>query len=307
MNPKSFSYLITAVPTPFYNNKIDFQSFEKLLDFQYKNNVEAVVVAGSTGEGMNLSNLEWYELIEFAVKYKNNKKNFKIIAGCGSNSTFNAVNLSKEAEKLGVDAILSVVPYYNKPQQNGIYTHFKEIANSIKIPIILYNVPGRTVANIANDTIVKLTAIDNIIGIKDATGDLSRVADLRNLLNKEYIRSNKIIAKYNNFNIWSGEDITQIGFNAMGGTGVISVVSNIMPKLCYEIQSLCQNNKFNEALLLQNDLTQWSQNAFCDVNPVAVKYMLKQMNIFKSDEVRLPLVKINEELKNHLQLFLNIN
>ncbi len=300
--------LYTAIPTPFQKGKIDFKSLEALLTYQNGNGIDGVVLSGSTGEGHNLSETEWEELIKFGVKYskQNKKKKLDIIAGVGFNSTLKAVEYAQMAEKMKVDYMLVTVPYYNKPQQEGIYQHFVSICKAVKTKIIMYNVPGRTVTDMQNETIIRLVEdFNNIVALKDATGKLERVADLKNRLSKlqnstkgrSKNAGNKNKSKISNFKMLSGEDMTQIGFNAMGGNGVISVVSNIAPQLCRKIQDLCESNNYEEALKLQDKLTILSNSMFCETNPVPVKYALFKLGIFKSDELRLPLVRISEKSK----------
>ena len=280
--------LFSALPTPFLNGEIDFNSLEKLIEFQIKNGVEGIVLSGSTGEGHSLTKQEWIELMKFGIKIANKK--CAVVAGIGFNITAPAIEYAKMAEDIGVDYILATVPYYNKPQQDGIYKHFEAICNNAKnTKIILYNVPGRTVTDMSNDTIVKLVNdFSNIVALKDATGKLDRVADLKF----------KLSSVRNDFILLSGEDITQIGFNAMGGNGVMSVVSNIKPNLCKTIQELTKDGKFNNALKLQNELYEISTAMFCETNPVPVKYALYKLGIFKSDECRLPLITLSQKSKD---------
>ena len=274
--------LFSAFPTPFLDGKIDYKSLEKLFAQQINNGVEGAVLSGSTGEGHGLSKEEWYELIQFGMKFKNK---IKIVAGVGFNITANAIEYAKMAEQIGVDYILATTPYYNKPQQNGLYLHFKSICDAVKTKIILYNVPGRTATDLQNDTIVSLARdFLQIVALKDATGKLDRVCDLKAKLSP--VRSD--------FTMLSGEDATQIGFNAMGGSGVISVVSNIAPKLCGAIQNACKENDFGKALEYQNDLYKLSKAMFCETNPTPVKYALYKLGIFTSGGLRLPLIDINE-------------
>lgn len=279
--------LFSALPTPFLNDKIDYNSLEKLIEFQIKNGVEGLVFSGSTGEGHSLSKDEWIELIEFGIKVVKNR--CAVVAGVGFNITSNAVEYSKIAEQLKVDYILATVPYYNKPQQDGIYKHFEAICNSAKnTKIILYNVPGRTVTDMSNDTILKLVKdFNNVVALKDATGKIERVVDLKYKL--------KDLNK--DFTLLSGEDVIQIGFNAMGGEGVISIVSNIKPKLCKDIQELTKKGDFTQALKLQNELYETSKAMFCESNPVPVKYALYKMGIFASPECRLPLIELSDKSK----------
>ena len=274
--------LFTAIPTPFFDAKIDYSSLEKLIVQQLNNGVEGIVLSGSTGEGHSLSKDEWCELMKFGMQYQDK---ISVVAGVGFNITANAVEYSRLAEQIGVKYILATTPYYNKPQQEGLYKHFKAICDVVKnTKIILYNVPGRTVTDLQNTTIAKLVNdCLQIVALKDATGKLERVCELKSQLQE--IRPD--------FVMLSGEDATQIGFNAMGGNGVISVVSNIAPKLCKKIQLACAKNDYKEALNFQNDLFSISKAMFCESNPVPVKYALYKMGIFRSPECRLPLDEIS--------------
>ena len=286
--------LFTALPTPFFDGNIDFVSLEKIIEIQIKNGVDGIVLSGSTGEGHSLSKAEWVNLIKFGVKLSN--KRIKIVAGVGFNITDTAVDYAKIAYDIGVDYLLATTPYYNKPQQEGIYKHFESIAKVFPLPIILYNVPGRTVTDLQNETILKLAKdFKNIVALKDATGKLDRVGDLKE----------KIDNVREDFVMLSGEDATQIGFNAMGGNGVVSVVSNIAPKLCKNIQELTKNNNFKDALKLQNELVELSKAMFCETNPVPVKYALYKLGIFKSEDCRLPLVKLSSNSKKIIDDVLN--
>ena len=287
--------LFSALPTPFLGancDEIDYKSLEKLIYFQVKNDVEGLVFSGSTGEGHTLTKNEWHDLISFGVKKvgeynKKYSKSAKVVAGVGFNCTLTAVKYAKIAEELAVDYILATVPYYNKPQQEGIYTHFAKIAGAVKTPIILYNVPGRTVTDMQNDTIVRLAKdFKNVVALKDATGKLERVAELKKLLDD---------AGCSDFVMLSGEDTTQIGFNAMGGQGVISVVANLAPRLCADIQNACKSGDYGAAVALQNELVELSKAMFCEPNPVPVKYALMKMEIFDNDAPREPLVKLGEK------------
>ena len=287
--------LFTAIPTPFLNGNIDYQSLENLIVNQIKNKVDGIVLSGSTGEGHALSKDEWISLMQFGIKFQDK---ISIVAGVGFNITTNAVEYAKLAEKIGVKYILATTPYYNKPQQEGLYQHFKAICDVVKnTKIILYNVPGRTVTDLKNETIVRLVQdLPQIVALKDATGKLERVCELKAKL--QNIRPDFIML--------SGEDATQIGFNAMGGNGVISVVSNIAPKLCKEIQDLCANNDYQSALKLQNNLFNLSNAMFCESNPVPVKYALYKLGIFRSQECRLPLVELMENSKKIVDKCLSI-
>ena len=286
--------LFSALPTPFFKSEIDWESLKKLIEMQINNGVEGLVLSGSTGEGHSLSKEEWMEIMKFGLKISN--KRAKIVAGIGFNITSKAVEYVKIAEELGVDYILATTPYYNKPQQDGLYKHFENIANETKIPIILYNVPCRTMTDLQNETIVKLVKnFKNIVALKDATGQFDRIVDLKA----------KIDDVRKDFTMLSGNDDTQIGFNAMGGNGVISVVSNIAPQLCRNIQELTKDNNFKEALKFQNKLHQLSKAMFCETNPVPVKYALYKLGIFRSEECRLPLVNLTDKSKEFVDFVLD--
>lgn len=270
-----FSGLYTALITPFKNGKIDEQALEKLIEFQIKNGVDGIVPCGTTGESPTLTHDEHNLVIDICVNVV--KKRVKIIAGTGSNSTSEAIMMTNHAKKVGVDACLIVAPYYNKPTQEGLYRHFKAINDECKIPLIVYNIPGRSVINISDETLAGLSKLENIVGIKDATGDLARVASL------------KLLVK-NDFSLLSGEDATAVGFNAMGGNGVISVTSNIAPKLCADLQKACLEGDYKKAVSIQDKLTPLNSVMFCETNPIPVKYAASLMG-FCTSEIRLPLVE----------------
>ena len=286
--------LFSALPTPFVNGEIDFKSLEKLFLQQIDSAVYGVVLSGSTGEGHSLSEDEWCELMKFALKFQDK---IKIVAGVGFNITNTAVEYAKMADDLGVDYILLTTPYYNKPQQKGIFNHFKQVSLAVKkAKIILYNVPSRTATDMSDKIVVELAMeCTNIVALKDATGKLERVANLRNLL----------AGKRDDFILLSGEDATQIGFNAMGGSGVISVVSNVAPVLCGKIQTCCEKNDFVGALKYQNDLFKLADAMFIETNPVPVKYALYKLGIFTSQECRSPLAELSEEHKKMIDDLLN--
>lgn len=216
-----FTGLNTALITPFKNGKIDVKSLENLVEFQIKNGASGIIPCGTTGESPTLNNEEHVEIIKICTQIAN--KRINIIAGTGSNSTREAIEMTNHAAKIGVDASLSVAPYYNKPNKEGVFAHFKAINDNCDVPLIIYNIPGRSVINISDEEIANLAKLKNVVGVKDATGDLSRVAALRMLVDKK-------------FSILSGEDATAVGFNAMGGHGVISVTGNIAPKLVSDSQ-----------------------------------------------------------------------
>jgi len=278
----------TALITPFINGKIDENSFAKLVESQINSGIDGIVPCGTTGESPTLSHHEHNLLIKLAVSLAKNK--IKVMAGTGSNSTQEAVEFTRYAKKCGVDSCLIVTPYYNKPTAEGIYQHFVAL-NKIDIPLIIYNIPGRSVINLPDTLIAKLASLDNVVGIKDATGDLARVATLRKLINKEFL-------------YLSGEDATAVGFNAMGGNGIISVTANIAPQLVSALQQATANNDYVNALKLQDLLTDLHSAMFCETNPGPVKYAASLLGLCSS-EIRLPLALPSLEnqarIKNELQ------
>jgi 4-hydroxy-tetrahydrodipicolinate synthase len=274
----------TALITPFKNGKIDEKSLEKLVEFQIKNQVSGIVPCGTTGESPTLSHEEHNLVIELCVKIAN--KRVKVMAGTGSNSTAEAISMTNHAKKIGVDSCLVVAPYYNKPTPEGVYQHFKAL-NECDIPLIVYNIPGRSVINISDENLARIAELKNIAGIKDATGDLARVASLRLLIKKE-------------FSYLSGEDATAVGFNAMGGNGVISVTSNIAPKMVSDLQRFTARGDYKSALELQDKLTDLHAAMFCETNPIPIKYAASMMGLCSS-EVRLPLVEPSATVKARIE------
>jgi 4-hydroxy-tetrahydrodipicolinate synthase len=256
-----------------------------LIEHQIAGGVYGIVPCGTTGESPTLSHQEHNLLIDLCVKIAN--KRIKIMAGTGSNSTSEAVMMTQYAKKVGADSCLVVSPYYNKPTPQGIFEHYKAI-NKCDLPIIIYNIPGRSVINISDELIAKMVNdLKNIAGVKDATGDLARVANLRKLINK-------------NFALLSGEDSTALGFNAMGGNGIISVTANIAPKLVSDLQKLSSQGKFAEALKVQDLLTNLHNSLFCETNPIPVKYAVSLLGLC-SQEVRLPLTSPSDSSKARIK------
>jgi 4-hydroxy-tetrahydrodipicolinate synthase len=262
----------TALITPFKNNKVDEKALQKLVEFQIKNGVDGIVPCGTTGESPTLSHSEHNQVIELCIKYA--KGRIKIMAGTGSNSTDEAVMMTKHAKKIGATSCLIVAPYYNKPTPEGIYQHFKAL-DKCGIPLYIYNIPGRSVINISDENLARMSELKNVVGIKDATGDLARVASLRTLVKKK-------------FSLLSGEDATVVGFNAMGGNGVISVTANIAPKMVSDLQKATAKGDYKTALKLQDKLTPLHAAMFCETNPIPVKYAASLMGLCL-DEIRLPL------------------
>jgi 4-hydroxy-tetrahydrodipicolinate synthase len=270
---------ITALITPFADGAVDEKAFENLVDWQISEGTHGLVPVGTTGESPTVSHEEHRRVIEICVEVTN--KRVPVIAGAGSNSTEEAISLARFAEDTGADAILSVVPYYNRPNQEGLFQHFSAIARSTGLPIILYSVPGRTVVDLQVDTISRLReAHDNIVGVKDATANMERATMQRVLLGDDFI-------------LLSGEDMTALGFNAHGGNGCISVTSNVAPKLCSLFQNACQQGNYVEARTIQEKLVHLHKNLFIEPNPQGVKYAAARLNLCKN-ELRLPLVPVNK-------------
>lgn len=272
---KQFYGCYTALITPFTKGAVDYAQFESFIEWQIEQGVHGIVPCGTTGESPTLTPDEHDDLIARAVKIANGR--VKVMAGTGSNSTAEAIEHTQLAEKAGADAALIVSPYYNKPTQEGLYQHYKAIAESTRLPIFIYNIPGRSVVNLTDATIARLAELPTIAGVKDATGDLARVASLRHLVGDRLVQ-------------FSGEDMTMIGFNAMGGNGVISVVSNIAPKISAEVQNLSLKGEFIKARELHAPLVPVIHSMFAETNPMPVKFAASLMG--KCDgSMRLPLVQ----------------
>lgn len=272
----------TAIVTPFNNeNKIDFDEFKKLIDFQIDNGVNAIVVCGTTGEAATLSTEEKQALIEYCVKVVN--KRVPVIAGIGSNNTKAVLKNEEFANKVGVDGLLVVTPYYNKTTQNGLVEHFKTIAENTTLPIILYNVPSRTGVDILPSTYLELSKIDNIVATKEASGDISKLLKIRYLCR-------------DNLNVYSGNDDQIIPFLSLGGIGVISVLSNIMPKYTSEMIEKYFNKEIEEAANMQIEISKLIELLFKEVNPIPIKEALNILGL-KCGKPRLPLIECSERLK----------
>ena len=271
----------TALVTPFKNGAVDEKAFRDLVDWQIAEGTNGLVPVGTTGESPTLSHDEHKRVIEWCIDQTRGR--VPVIAGAGSNSTAEAVDFARHAEKAGADAVLIVTPYYNKPTQEGMYQHFKAINDAIGIPIIIYNIPGRSVIDMSVDTMKRLFDCRNIAGVKDATANMVRVSQQRAELG-------------DGFNQLSGEDGTCLGFMAHGGHGCISVTSNIAPRLCAEFQSACLKGDYATALKLQDKLMPLHQHLFVETNPSPAKYALSLLGKI-SDEVRLPMVPLSDKSK----------
>ena len=273
-----FKGSITALVTPFKNGKVDEATFTRFIDWQIAEGTNGLVPVGTTGESPTLDHEEHKRVIELSVKAA--KKRVPVIAGTGSNSTDEAVELSQFAEKAGADAVLVVTPYYNKPSQEGLYRHFKAVNDAIGIPIIIYNIPSRSVVDMSVQTMARCYELKNIAGVKDATANLARPSQTRAALGPDFCQL-------------SGEDATALGFMAHGGHGCISVVSNIAPRMCAEFQNACLAGDYKTALALQDRLMPLHDAMFCESNPGPVKYAASRLGLCEA-EVRLPLVPITQ-------------
>lgn len=277
---------ITACITPFKKGKVDKQAFKRIIEWQIAEGTHGIVPCGTTGESPTLNHDEHNEVIELCVKYV--KGRIPVIAGTGSNSTSEAIMMTKHAEKAGADSALIMTPYYNKPTQEGVFQHFKAIHNATKIPIILYNIPGRSVVDMKDETILRMAEMKRIVGIKDATGDLSRPVRLKKLgVKKDFI-------------LLSGDDETAVEFNKLGGVGAISVTSNIAPKLCSQMQEATLKGDFKKAEAIQKKLMPLHKAMFVETSPGPVKYAAGLMDLC-SDEMRLPLVLPSKENKEKIK------
>ena len=277
-----------ALVTPFKNNKLDEETYIKLIHFHIENGTNGLVPAGTTGESPTLSHQEHEKVIELCVSESNGK--LPVIAGTGSNSTEEAISLTSHAEKIGADGALIVTPYYNKPTQEGLFQHYKAINDKCGIPIIIYNIPGRSVIDMSVDTMARLYELKNIIGVKDATGDLNRVDETLKKIGKDFIQL-------------TGNDDNAFEFNKKGGVGAISVTANIAPKLCSDFQKFSvsdSDNEKNEAERLNKILQPIHHSMFIESNPSPVKYAAKLMGLC-DDAVRLPLVAVTDTTKETIK------
>ena len=277
-----------ALITPFKDNKLDVDAYIKLVHFHLNNGTNGLVPAGTTGESPTLSHDEHQQVIEICIKESNGK--VPVIAGTGSNSTEEAISLTKHAEKAGANGALVVTPYYNKPTQEGLYQHYKAINDNTNLPIIIYNIPSRCVIDMSVDTMARLFELKNIAGVKDATGDLNRLDQTIKKLGPEFIQL-------------TGEDGLAFEFNKRGGVGIISVTANIAPKLCSDMQKYSKSNsenEFKEAKKIDQMLQPLHKSLFIESNPAPVKYAAKLLGLC-DDEIRLPLVNIKKETEEEIK------
>jgi len=273
-----FQGSMTALVTPFRDGRIDEEAFRALVSWQIAEGTKGLIPVGTTGESPTLSHAEHHRVVELCIQEA--KGRAAVIAGAGSNNTAEAIDLAKHAEKAGADAVLVVTPYYNKPTQEGMYLHFKAINDAIGLPIFIYNIPPRSVVDMSVDTMKRLFDLKNIVGVKDATGNLARVSQQRHALGKDFI-------------LLSGEDMTAVAFNAAGGVGCISVVSNVAPKLCAQMQEATLAGDYKRALEIQDRLVPLHDAIFKEPGVAGAKYGLSLLGKVK-DEVRLPLIPVTE-------------
>jgi 4-hydroxy-tetrahydrodipicolinate synthase len=271
---------IVALVTPMYENgAIDKESLEKLVQYHINQGTDALVAVGTTGESATLSENEHCEVIKTVVDYVSGR--IPVIAGTGSNSTIEAINLTHKAQQAGADACLIVTPYYNKPTQEGLYLHYKAIAEAVDIPQILYNVPGRTACDMLPETIGRLSKFTNIIGVKEATGDLTRVKKIRDLAGED-------------FAIYTGDDATSVEFCLLGGNGSITVTGNVAPRLVHEMIMAAITGDKETALAIDEKLADLHKNLFIQSNPIPVKWAVAEMGLMRQG-IRLPLTWLTED------------
>ena len=275
----SFRGSFTALVTPFKNGSLDEKSFRDIVEWQISEGTNGLVPVGTTGESPTLSHDEHKKVVEWCIDQVDGR--VPVIAGSGSNSTAEAIELSRHAEEAGADAVLIVTPYYNKPTQEGLYQHYKAINDAIGIPIIIYNIPGRSIVDMSVETMARLFELKNIAGVKDATANMTRVSQQRAAMGPD-------------FNQLSGEDITALGFMAHGGHGCISVTSNVAPRLCSEFQAACLKGDFKAALKLQDKLALLHTNLFVETSPAPIKYAMSLIGKC-ANTVRLPIVPASEK------------
>ena len=277
-----------ALVTPFKGDSLDEETYIKIINFHLENGTNGLVPAGTTGESPTLSHGEHEKVIELCIKEAKGK--IPVIAGTGSNSTVEAISLTKHAEKAGADGALIVTPYYNKPTQEGLYAHYKAINDSCGIPIIIYNIPGRSVIDMTVDTMARLFELKNIVGVKDATGDLNRVDETFKKIGNEFIQL-------------TGEDGLAFEYNKRGGVGCISVTANIAPKMCSDMQKFSKSNNkddLKKAEEIDKKLQPVHKSLFIESNPSPVKYAAKLIGLC-DDNVRLPLVTVLDTTKNEVK------
>lgn len=277
---------LVALITPFKDGKVDEKALERMIEWHIAQGTNAIVPTGTTGESPTLSDKEHTRVIELTVQIANHR--IPVMAGAGSNNTIEAIHYSQEAEKAGADGLLHVAGYYNKPSQRGLYAHFKSVHDNSNLPIFVYNIPGRAVVNVLPETLAQLAELPRIAGVKDATGDLARPWIERTLIKRD------------DFTWLSGEDATQVSYNVAGGSGCISVTANIAPALVSKVQKLCEENKWQEARALQDQLMPLHQLMFKEPSPAGVKYAASLLGLC-AEEARLPIVPLSEPYRQAIK------
>ncbi|MFN4355242.1 4-hydroxy-tetrahydrodipicolinate synthase [Parvibaculum sp.] len=280
-----FKGSFTALITPFKGGKVDESAFVKLVEWQIEQGTHGLVPCGTTGESPTLSHDEHKRVVQLCIETARGR--VPVIAGAGSNNTVEAIELTAFAKEAGADAVLSVTGYYNKPSQEGIYQHFKAVNDAVDIPIILYNIPGRTIVDISLETMTRLFALKNVAGVKDATANIARVSLQRMAMGTDFCQL-------------SGEDATALAFNAHGGVGCISVTANIAPKLCAEFQEATLAGDYAKALQIQDRLMPLHNSLFIDPNPAPVKYGASLLGLCEN-EIRLPLVTASASVQDKVR------
>jgi 4-hydroxy-tetrahydrodipicolinate synthase len=277
---------LVALVTPFRDEKVDFDAFRRFVDWQIEEGTNGLVPCGTTGESPTLTHAEHKQVVEATVEIA--RKRVPVIAGAGSNSTAEAIDLARHAQRAGADALLVVAPYYNKPSQEGLYRHFRAVDAAVSIPIIVYNIPPRSVVDISVDTLARIFRdCSNVVGVKDATMNLARPSLERMVCGK-------------NFNLLSGEDATALAYMAHGGHGCISVTANVAPRLCADFQQACMSGNFKAALDYQDRLMPLHRALFLEPNPAGAKYALAILGKMQAD-LRLPLVEVSKSVAQEIE------
>ncbi|MGD8371924.1 MAG: 4-hydroxy-tetrahydrodipicolinate synthase [Syntrophobacterales bacterium] len=286
-----FTGVLPAVVTPFKNGELDEESLRELIEFQIGNGVHGIVPCGTTGESATLSHEEHERVVEIAVDQV--KGRVPVVAGTGSNNTAEAIRLTAHAKKAGADGVLMISPYYNKPTQEGIYQHYKKVAQEVAIPIVVYNIPGRTASNIEPTTFARMAEIDNIVGVKEASGSMKQITEIIRLCGDK-------------LTVVSGEDFLTYPLMAVGGKGVICVVANIVPRDMADLCNLLLDGEFEKAKPLYYRLLPLCHAMFYETNPAPVKAALEMMGKISSGEVRLPLAPMSEDNRNKVRKELEV-
>jgi 4-hydroxy-tetrahydrodipicolinate synthase len=286
-----FTGVLPAVVTPFKNGELDEESLRELIEFQIENGVHGIVPCGTTGESATLSHEEHERVVEIAVDQV--KGRVPVVAGTGSNNTAEAIRLTAHAKKAGADGVLMISPYYNKPTQEGIYQHYKKVAQEVAIPIVVYNIPGRTASNIEPTTFARMAEIDNIVGVKEASGSMKQITEIIRLCGDK-------------LTVVSGEDFLTYPLMAVGGKGVICVVANLVPQDMADLCNLLLAGEFEKAKPLYYRLLPLCHAMFYETNPAPVKAALEMMGKISSGEVRLPLAPMSEDNRNKVRKELEV-